>query len=213
MHSRSPRSRAAALSLPIRATLLSFMESTTSSSFSSDAMFCTSLRWCSSKTTGTLAACSREAAREPQPAGGSAGTFQTPHREAATARPGARGVKPQTSLGKRREATAGFGSCHQTCQDPFAGSLFELNLFRGRAKAKPRGSQTPAARRCSPGAGSQLSQQLPPPVPVPPGAALTLNTSLTACISSGPTPSPGSMVTWKVPSGLVFSGCRESRGH
>lgn len=45
--------------------------------------------------------------------------FQTPHRGAATARPGAWGVKPQTSLGERREATGGvLGSCDQTCHVP-----------------------------------------------------------------------------------------------
>lgn len=42
------------------------------------------------------------------------------------------------------------------------------------------------------------------PLPRPP---VTLKTSLTACMSSGPTPSPGSMVTWKVLSDLAFSVC------
>lgn len=46
---------------------------------------------------------------------------------------------------------------------------------------------------------------------------LTLNTSLTACMSSGPTPSPGNMVTGKAPSTVTSSACewgqrRWSRG-
>lgn len=41
--------------------------------------------------------------------------------------------------------------------------------------------------------------------------AITLNTSFTACMSSGPTPSPGSMVTWNVLSDFAFSDCRESK--
>ena len=38
-----------------------------------------------------------------------------------------------------------------------------------------------------------------------------MNTSLTACMSSGPTPSPGSMVTWNVLSDFAFSDCAESK--
>ena len=75
------------------------------------------------------------------------------------------------------------------------------------------------------GLGEPLEQQrlqatlqwlLPPPPSTRPhrgAGALTLNTSLTACISSGPTPSPGSMVTWNVPSDFAFSDCAESRDH
>lgn len=49
--------------LPLMATLLVFMEVSTWSSFSSLAMFCTSLRWNSSNSTGMSAAC-RQGERE-----------------------------------------------------------------------------------------------------------------------------------------------------
>lgn len=60
----------------MRATLLSFMESTTRSSFSSDAVFCTSLRWCSSKITGTLPAWDRDRDRATLGHLGASGTAQ-----------------------------------------------------------------------------------------------------------------------------------------
>ena len=111
--------------IPMMATLFSFMELSTCSSFSSDAIFCTSLRWCSWNSTGTEAA---------------------------------------------------FKNRCQTSQDQNRVSPFQL---------KPS------------------SQSRPRP--------LTLNTSLTACISSGPTPSPGSIVTGKAPSTLTSSPCGQGQ--
>lgn len=90
-------------SSPIRATLLSFMESTTWSSFSSEAMFCTSLRWCSSKTTGTLAACTRDKEQQPLPQHGPSNTLQKANDHGAQ-RVGARNLKqPELILGEKRE--------------------------------------------------------------------------------------------------------------
>lgn len=46
----------------------------------------------------------------------------------------------------------------------------------------------------------------------PPVGGRTLKTSLTACMSSGPTPSPGSIVTWNVPSALALWDCGHTGG-
>lgn len=68
----------------------------------------------------------------------------------------------------------------------------------------------------SPSTGPGQVWQLDHPSPTT-GYSLTLNTSLTACMSSGPTPSPGNMVTGKAPSTFTSSACewdqrRWSRG-
>lgn len=98
--------------------------------------------------------------------------------------------------------------------------LLELHWDTSSLRGGGGGARIPKSR------GEVACSKSAPPLPILPptiprslapsrGAAspggLTLNTSLTACISSGPTPSPGSMVTGKAPSTFTSSACERAR--